>query len=126
MVRNPLDEWQLDNLDFLFIENCRQSGLPFFEVRVVLLNRRRGQPLKYPTIFDTADVAVITKTDLAQAIEFDASAAHRNIQAVRPGMEVFEVSAKTGSGVSEWLRFLTVRKERSCAEMILRPSASKV
>ena len=117
MVRNALDEWQLDNLDFLFIENCRQSGLPFFEVRVVLLNRRRGQPLKYPTIFDTADVAVITKTD--------ASAAHRNIQAVRPGMEVFEVSAKTGSGVSEWFRFLTVRKERSCAE-ILRPSASKV
>ena len=64
------------------------------------------KPLKYPTIFNTADVAVITKMDLAAAVEFDAAAAHRNIQAVRPGMEIFEVSAKTGEGMERWLDFL--------------------
>ena len=45
---------------------------------------------------NTADVAIITKIDLAAATEFDADAAHRNIQAVRPGMQILEVSAKTG------------------------------
>ena len=64
------------------------------------------KPLKYPTIFNTADVAVITKTGLAAAVEFAAAAAHRSIQAVRPGMRVFEVSAKTGAGLDAWVRFL--------------------
>ena len=64
------------------------------------------KPLKYPTIFNTADVAVITKMDLAAAVEFDRDAAHRSIQSVRPGMEVFEVSAKTGAGMDEWLQFV--------------------
>ena len=131
MVRNALDGWQLDNLDFLFIENvgnlvCPSSYDLGEGVRVVLLSVTEGEdkPLKYPTIFNTADVAVITKIDLAEAVEFDASAAHRNIQAVRPGIKVFEVSAKTGSGVSDWLRFLTIRKKGSRSE-VLHPSASK-
>jgi len=67
------------------------------------------KPLKYPTIFNTADVAVLSKIDLAAAVEFDRAAAHRNIQAVRPGMRVFEVSAKTGAGMEEWLQFLLLR-----------------
>ena len=68
------------------------------------------KPLKYPTIFNTADVALITKIDLAAAAEFDAAAAHRSIQSVRPGMEVFEVSAKTGEGMEAWLGFLEARR----------------
>jgi len=49
---------------------------------------------------------VITKMDLADAVEFDAAAAHASIQSVRPGMRVFEVSAKTGAGMDEWLEFV--------------------
>ena len=67
------------------------------------------KPLKYPTIFNTADVAVITKIDLAAAVEFDAAAARRSIQAVRPGMEVLEVSAKTGQGMDQWMHYLESR-----------------
>jgi hydrogenase nickel incorporation protein HypB len=67
------------------------------------------KPLKYPTIFNTADVALITKMDIAAAVEFDAAAAHRSIQSVRPGMEVLELSAKTGEGVAEYLSFLESR-----------------
>jgi hydrogenase nickel incorporation protein HypB len=54
-------------------------------------------------------VAIVTKVDLADAVEFDAAVAHRNIQAVRPGMQVFEVSAKTGEGMERWLGFLHAR-----------------
>jgi hydrogenase nickel incorporation protein HypB len=68
------------------------------------------KPLKYPVIFNTADEALITKADLANAVEFDATAAQLNIQSVRPGMPVFEVSAKTGEGLESWLRILEARR----------------
>jgi hydrogenase nickel incorporation protein HypB len=113
MVRSALDGWNLEDLDFLFIENvgnlvCPSSYDLGEDLRLVLLSVTEGEdkPLKYPTIFNTADVAVITKTDLAAAVEFDRAAAHRNIQCVRPGMQVFEVSAKTGEGMDQWLGFL--------------------
>jgi hydrogenase nickel incorporation protein HypB len=64
------------------------------------------KPLKYPTIFNSADVAVITKMDLAEAVEFDEQALRANIQAVRPGMRHFWVSARTGAGMDEYLEFL--------------------
>lgn len=59
------------------------------------------------TIFNSADFAVITKMDLAAAVEFNEAAALANIQAVRPGMQVFNVSAKTGTGMVEYCRFLS-------------------
>jgi len=116
MVRGALDEWNLDDLDFLFIENvgnlvCPSSYDLGENLRLVLLSVTEGEdkPLKYPTIFNTADVAVITKIDLADAVEFDWETVLSNIQAVRPKMEVLRVSAKTGEGLDEWQRFLEAR-----------------
>ena len=116
MVESALDEWKLDNLDFLFIENvgnlvCPSSYDLGEDLRVVLLSVTEGEdkPLKYPTIFNSADVALITKIDLAAAVEFDEEAAKLNIQAVRPGMQTFNVSAKSGYGLDEFIEFLTVR-----------------
>jgi len=113
MVEHALEGWKLDELDLLFIENvgnlvCPSSYDLGEDLRLVMLSVTEGEdkPLKYPTIFNTADVAVITKTDLSAAVEFEAAAAHANIQRVRPGMRVFEVSAKTGEGVDELLRLL--------------------
>jgi hydrogenase nickel incorporation protein HypB len=110
MVSNALAEWSLMELDVLFIENvgnlvCPSSYDLGEDLRVVLLSATEGEdkPLKYPTIFNTADVAVITKIDLAAAAEFDRDTAYRNIQEVRPGMRVLEVSAKTGAGLDAWL-----------------------
>ncbi|MCA9265760.1 MAG: hypothetical protein KDA60_17985, partial [Planctomycetales bacterium] len=60
------------------------------------------KPLKYPTIFNSADLTVVTKIDLAAAAEYDRTAAYRSIQSVRPGMEILEVSAKTGQGMDVW------------------------
>jgi hydrogenase nickel incorporation protein HypB len=67
------------------------------------------KPLKYPTIFNSADVAVITKVDLAEAVEFDWEAATRNIQAVRPGMEMVRLSSKTGAGLPGYVASLEAR-----------------
>jgi hydrogenase nickel incorporation protein HypB len=113
MVSNALDDWSLNDLDFLFIENvgnlvCPSSYDLGEDARMVLLSVTEGEdkPLKYPTIFHTADAAVITKMDLAAAVDFDRVAAHRNIQSVRPGMAVFEVSVKSGDGMRELIRWV--------------------
>ncbi|MDQ6707515.1 MAG: hydrogenase nickel incorporation protein HypB [Acidobacteriota bacterium] len=117
MVQSALDGWNLDELDYLFIENvgnlvCPSSYDLGEDLRVVLMSVTEGEdkPLKYPTIFNSADSAVITKMDLAAAVEFEWNAARRNIQAVRPGLEIFKVSAKTGEGMPAWVAFLESRR----------------
>jgi hydrogenase nickel incorporation protein HypB len=54
--------------------------------------------------------------DLAEAAEFDLAAARRNIEGVRPGMRIFEVSSKTGHGMDQVVAFLEAQLERSRAE----------
>jgi hydrogenase nickel incorporation protein HypB len=116
MVQSALEGWDLNQLDFLFIENvgnlvCPSSYDLGEDLRLVLMSVTEGEdkPLKYPTIFNSADVAVVTKMDLATAVEFDWQSAYTNIQAVRPGMRVFKLSAKTGDGMEEYLSFLRTR-----------------
>jgi hydrogenase nickel incorporation protein HypB len=113
MVEKSLVEWDLNTLDFLFIENvgnlvCPSSYDLGENLRIVLMSVTEGEdkPLKYPTIFNSADLAVITKMDLAAAVEFNSSAARANIQAVRPGMHVFELSTKSGEGIRNYFDFL--------------------
>jgi hydrogenase nickel incorporation protein HypB len=117
MVRTALDEWsgvQMDQVDVLFIENVGNLVCPASydlgeAVRVVLLAVTEGEdkPLKYPTIFGSADLAVITKTDMAEAAGFDDRAARAAIEGVRPGLPVLAVSAKTGAGFDTWLTRIT-------------------
>ncbi len=73
------------------------------------------KPLKYPTIFNSADVAVITKMDLAAAVEFDRGRCTRSIESVRPGMAIFNVSAKSGEGMDQYLEFFRMRRAASSA-----------
>ena len=125
MVQSALGEWDVNHLDFLFVENvgnlvCPSSYDLGENLRLVLLSVTEGEdkPLKYPTIFNSADVAIITKMDLAKAVEFDLDAALHNIQAVRPGMQVFQVSAKTGDGMTGYLGFLRSRQANARAAAI--------
>jgi hydrogenase nickel incorporation protein HypB len=113
MVQNALQEWNLEQLDFLFIENvgnlvCPSSYDLGENLRLVLMSVTEGEdkPLKYPTIFNSADIAVVTKNELASAVEFDWDTARASIQSVRPGMKIFRLSAKTGEGMEEYLNFL--------------------
>src|ERR1700694_1893199 len=93
LVPNAFDGGGLNHLDFLFIENvgnlvCPSSYDLGEDLRFVLLSVTEGEdkPLKYPTIFNSADVAVITKMDLAEAVGFRRADAHHNIREVRPGL----------------------------------------
>ena len=113
MVEKALEGWTLEDLDFLFIENVGNLVCPSAfdlgeNLRLVLVSTTEGEdkPLKYPTIFNTADVAVVTKLDLADVAGFDGEALTRNIQGVRPGMPILKVSATTGHGLQELEQFL--------------------
>ncbi len=116
MVDHALSSWDVGRLDLLFIENvgnlvCPSSYDLGENLRLVLLSVTEGEdkPLKYPTIFNSADVAVITKMDIAEVVEFDEDLVRANIQAVRPGMPYFTVSAKNGMGMEEYLQFISDR-----------------
>jgi hydrogenase nickel incorporation protein HypB len=116
MVSQALEGWPLSELDLLFIENvgnlvCPSSYDLGEDLRVVLTSVTEGEdkPLKYPTIFNSADLALVTKLDLAQAAGWSRDEALRSIEAVRPGLPVLEISARTGAGMAEWLELLTAR-----------------
>lgn len=113
MIAAALDAWRPGPLDVLFVENvgnlvCPSSYDLGEAARVVLLSVTEGEdkPLKYPTIFNSADLAVITKIELAEAAGFDREAARAAIERVRPGLEVIELSARTGAGFDTWVAWL--------------------
>lgn len=113
LVERHLADWDLDSLEFLFIENVGNlvcpTGYDLGEAaRVVLLAVTEGEdkPLKYPSTFAAADSAVQTKADLAEAVEFDRAAAEANIALVNPDIALLYTSAKTGAGMDEWITWL--------------------
>lgn len=120
MIGKHIDEWQsvdLANLDYLFIENvgnlvCPSSYDLGERIRVVLLSVTEGEdkPLKYPGLFNSADVAIITKIDLAAPCGFIREQAILNIREIRPRIHIIETSARTGQGMDEWLEFLASQR----------------
>ena len=119
MIGKHLEGWKLADLEYLFIENvgnlvCPSSYDLGEKIRVALLSVTEGEdkPLKYPTLFNSADAAIITKIDIAEAVGFDREAALKNINEIRPGIRIFETSAKTGAGMAEWLAFLAGERGR--------------
>jgi hydrogenase nickel incorporation protein HypB len=113
MVDRAASELDLDGLDLLVIENVGNLVCPASydlgeDARAVLLSVTEGEdkPLKYPKIFKTADVIVVSKTDLAAPAGFDRAAALQNIHAVAPQAMVLEASARTGEGLDAWCDYL--------------------
>ena len=125
MVEIAMKGWDTGKLDFLFIENvgnlvCPSSYDLGENIRMVLMSVTEGEdkPLKYPTIFNSADVAVITKMDLAGAVEFEEATAIANIEAVRPGMKIFKVSAKSGLGISDFMDYIAQRRAEAVSTQV--------
>jgi len=113
MIEKALAGWNIADLDLLCIENVGNLICPAEydlaeDLRVVLFSVTEGEdkPLKYPLAFHTSHLALITKTDLAGAVEFDNAAARANIMQVHPGMPIVEVSARNGDGMERWLERL--------------------
>lgn len=120
MVSRAAKKLDLGSLDVLVIENVGNLVCPADydlgeDLRVVLLSVTEGEdkPLKYPPMFHSAQVAIVTKTDLAVAAGFDRRQALDNLGRISHHARIFEVSAKTGEGMDAWIEFLA--KEHAVA-----------
>ncbi|MGH7728615.1 MAG: hydrogenase nickel incorporation protein HypB [Vulcanimicrobiaceae bacterium] len=116
MLTSALAAWDPGAVDLLFIENVGNLICPAEydlgeDLRVVVFSVTEGEdkPLKYPLAFNTAQLAVLSKIDLAEAVGFDRAAALSAIEAVHPGLEVIELSAKTGQRFEHWIAQLEAR-----------------
>lgn len=113
IVARHLADWDLNQIDLLFIENVGNLVCPASydlgeAVRVVLLSTTEGEdkPLKYPATFATADAVILTKMDLAEPVGFDRVSAETNIRAVNPLAPIIATSARSEAGLHEWLNWV--------------------
>ena len=113
MVARALQSLQPEEDSVLFIENVGNLVCPaLFDLgerrKVVVISVTEGddKPLKYPNMFAAADLVVVNKTDLRPYVDFDLDRLCRDARKVRPGLEVATLSARTGEGMDDWLRWL--------------------
>ena len=113
MIARALKQLDLEGVGLLIIENVGNLVCPAAydlgeDLRVVLFSVTEGEdkPLKYPPMFQSADVVVISKSDLAQACDFQRDQALDNLRRVAPKAKIFETSAKTGEGMAAWREYL--------------------
>lgn len=120
MIAEAMKKMPLDDLDVLIIENVGNLVCPASYdlgegMRVVLLSVTEGEdkPLKYPPMFHSADVALVTKSDLADAVDFNRDAALSALNKVAHHAHVIEVSSKTGEGMEAWCEEIVERARRA-------------
>ncbi|WP_297667817.1 hydrogenase nickel incorporation protein HypB [uncultured Akkermansia sp.] len=120
MIAEAMKKMPLDDLDVLIIENVGNLVCPASYdlgegARVVLLSVTEGEdkPLKYPPMFHSADVALVTKSDLADAVDFNRDAALAALNKVAHHARVMEVSSKTGEGMEAWCEEIVERARRA-------------
>jgi hydrogenase nickel incorporation protein HypB len=122
MIEKHLADWNLEDLDVLFIENvgnlvCPSSYDLGEAAKIVLLSVTEGEdkPLKYPSIFFKSELLVLTKIDLLPYVPFNITAAEENARRVHPGMEIVRVSSTSGDGLQDWLNWIERRRVRKPA-----------
>jgi hydrogenase nickel incorporation protein HypB len=113
MIARAAESINLDGVRVLFIENVGNLVCPASfdlgeQVRVVLLSTTEGEdkPLKYPPIFKSAHLVLLTKIDVADALGFDRRLAVENIRRIAPQARLIQLSARSGEGLPEWYDFL--------------------
>ncbi len=113
MINKALTNIDLDDCQLLIIENVGNLVCPAAydlgeNQRIALLSVTEGEdkPLKYPTLFKTADIVIINKIDIAEAVEFNQDLTLNNINKIAPQAKIFMVSARTGEGMETWYNYL--------------------
>ena len=117
LVHHALHAFPSDDRDVFFIENVGNLVCPAIydlgqAANVVTLSVTEGEdkPLKYPVMFQKADLVLLTKVDLVPHLDFDVPAVREALTRVMPRANVIEVSAKTGEGIQAWLAWLDERR----------------
>ncbi len=113
MVNTAIRELNPEENSVVMIENVGNLVCPSLfslgeEARVVIISVTEGddKPVKYPTMFESSDICIINKTDLLPYVDFDVEKAKQYALQVNHHLEFFEVSVKTGEGMSEWYEWL--------------------
>jgi len=122
MIERALEDWRLEDLDVLFIENVGNLVCPASydlgeAAKIVVLSVTEGEdkPLKYPSIFFKSALLILNKTDLLPYLPFDIAQARANALRIHPGMEILETSCLSGEGIQPWQAWI----ERQRAEMFV-------
>lgn len=116
MISQVLDDLPLKDLDILFIENVGNLVCPAEfrvgeDVKVMVLSIAEGhdKPLKYPLMFQESSALILNKMDLAPHLDVDVEKIRRDSRSLNPGIEILEVSCRTGQGIADWMRWLRAR-----------------
>ena len=117
MVHEGLHHIPIEGLDVVFVENvgnlvCPASYDVGTHFNVVLLSVPEGddKPAKYPVMFRTADVLLITKCDLLPYFDFSIEKAVREARKLNPKVDVIEIDSKSGKGIDQWVNYLKMKK----------------
>ncbi len=119
LVEHGLSGMPLGSLDLLFIENVGNLICPTdYELgehkRVVVVSVSEGDDIveKHPLIFSTADLIIVNKIDIAEAVNADADKMVKDARIINPRIDVLKMSLKTGEGFEEWIGFVEKSHER--------------
>jgi hydrogenase nickel incorporation protein HypB len=122
-VSEGLASLDLKGINYLFIENVGNMVCPAAfdlgeHLRAVLLSVPEGDDkvAKYPTLFQPADVILLTKVDLREVLDYNAQRVYEDISHINTRAEVIEISARTGQGMDRWLGWLRQRRQQMCAD----------
>jgi len=117
MIERHLEDWPLEQLDYLLIENVGNLVCPssydlgdWAKIVIQSVTEGEDKPLKYPSIFFKSELLVLNKVDLLPYVPFNIEDAVDNARMVHPGMEVIRVSCLSGHGMSEWFTWLEQRR----------------
>jgi hydrogenase nickel incorporation protein HypB len=113
MVHHALEQFPLQGLDLVFIENVGNLVCPAGfalgeDAKVTVLSVAEGddKPEKYPAMFQESAAVVINKTDLLPYTDFDLTAAVRRAHEINPRLVTFPLSCKTKEGLEPWLKWV--------------------
>jgi len=113
MIEDALQRLPIKNDAILFIENVGNLICPAAfdlgeDITVAMLSVTEGddKPLKYPDIFQAADIVIITKIDLLPHVDFDMASCAENIKQINNRATLIELSSKTGEGLQPWYQLL--------------------
>ena len=123
MVHSALHQLDLASLDILLIENVGNLVCPAeFELgvdaRVMLLSITEGddKPKKYPLMFSESRLLILNKIDLIGMVDFDLEKAKKEASDINPGIEILELSCRTGAGIEAWTDWIEDLMKESRAD----------
>ena len=113
MIAKAGDAFDLRALELLIIENVGNLVCPVdfdlgedMKVAVLSLTEGDDKPSKYPLLFKEAQVLLINKMDLLPYLDVDLNRIRRTVTQLNPEIMIFEISCKSGHGITEWAYWL--------------------